>query len=92
MKDCNYLLIRPNDLRKRFTDFVLMNQSRALLPSRTTLYGGGRSSPASQFSHANKVLSTRKNLEASFMASDLSNQSVILKSNVKLIEKSKAHL
>lgn len=68
IKDSNYLIIRPNDLRKRFTDFVLMNQSRALLPSRTTLNGGGRSSPESI--HLSNIKRTRKNLEASFMMSE----------------------
>lgn len=45
MKECGYLIIRPNELRKRFTDFVIMNRARALLPSRTTLAGAGRTSP-----------------------------------------------
>lgn len=34
MDSCGYLLLKPNELRKKYTEFVLFNKARALLPSR----------------------------------------------------------
>lgn len=34
MNDSSYIILRPNDLRKRYTEFVMFNKARALLPSR----------------------------------------------------------
>lgn len=33
LESCQYLFVRPNDIRKRFTDFVCENRARAMLPS-----------------------------------------------------------
>jgi len=35
--DCDYLFLKPNELRKRFTEYVMMNKARAMLPSRTIM-------------------------------------------------------
>jgi len=37
LEDCDYLLLKPNELRKRFTDYVLTNKARAMLPSRNIM-------------------------------------------------------
>lgn len=34
MHDSDYALLKPNDIRKRYTEFVMFNKARALLPSR----------------------------------------------------------
>jgi hypothetical protein len=41
MEDSAYLLVKPHEIRKRYTEYVWQNKARALLPSklirRTTL-------------------------------------------------------
>lgn len=34
MEDCVYLLIKPNEIRKKYTEYVWQNKARALLPSK----------------------------------------------------------
>lgn len=34
MMDQNYILIKPNEVRKKFVEYVLQNKARAMLPSR----------------------------------------------------------
>jgi hypothetical protein len=35
IEDAEYIFIRPHELRKRFTEYVILNKARAMLPSRT---------------------------------------------------------
>ena len=37
LAECDYLFLKPNELRKRFTEYVMMNKARAMLPSRTIM-------------------------------------------------------
>jgi len=37
MEDSGYLFIRPHEMRKRYTEYVMQNKARAMLPSRTML-------------------------------------------------------
>ena len=39
MEECQYLVLKPNEIRKKYTEFVMFNKSRALLPSRKTFTG-----------------------------------------------------
>jgi len=34
MEDCKFLVIKPHELRKKYTEYVWQNQARARLPSR----------------------------------------------------------
>jgi len=34
IENTNYVLVKPNEIRKLFTEFVINNKSRALLPSK----------------------------------------------------------
>lgn len=34
MADCNYVILKPNDLRKKFTEYVYQNKARAQMPSK----------------------------------------------------------
>ena len=34
MEDAYNVILKPNELRKRFTEYVLKNKDRAMLPSR----------------------------------------------------------
>jgi hypothetical protein len=34
LEDCKYLLIKPHEIRKKYTEYVWQNRPRALLPSR----------------------------------------------------------
>ena len=34
IENSNYVLVKPNEIRKLFTEFVINNKSRALLPSK----------------------------------------------------------
>lgn len=34
MEQCGYIILKPNEIRKKYTEFVLFNKARALLPSR----------------------------------------------------------
>ena len=38
MEQCNYLFVKPIELRLRFTDFVYQNRVRAMLPARQLPY------------------------------------------------------
>jgi hypothetical protein len=40
MDDSGNLFIKPNELRKKYTEFVMFNKARALLPSRKSLING----------------------------------------------------
>lgn len=37
MEESSFILLRPHEIRKKYTEFVMANKSRALLPSRTIL-------------------------------------------------------
>ena len=37
LSKCNMFLLNPEDIRKGFTEFVLKNKSKAMLPSRRFL-------------------------------------------------------
>ncbi len=37
VEDSNFIIFRPNEMRKKYTEFVLFNKPRALLPSRKSL-------------------------------------------------------
>ena len=45
MEDSNFILFRPNEIRKKYTEFVLFNKPRALLPSRKSLRDSPRQPP-----------------------------------------------
>jgi hypothetical protein len=34
MSESGFILIKPNELRKKYTEFVMFNKARALLPSK----------------------------------------------------------
>lgn len=42
MEECQYIVVKPHELRKKYTEFVLFNKPRALLPSRKTHSKEGR--------------------------------------------------
>ena len=37
VKEADYLFLKPNEIRKGYSLYVIQNRSRALLPSRTIL-------------------------------------------------------
>ena len=34
MEDCNFVLIKPHELRKQYTEYVWQNRARAMLPTK----------------------------------------------------------
>jgi len=34
MEESNFILIKPHEIRKKFTDYVIQNKARALVPSK----------------------------------------------------------
>lgn len=35
LEECKYLLLRPHEVRNKYTEYVWQNKARALLPSRS---------------------------------------------------------
>lgn len=40
LDDCAFLLVKPHELRKKYTEFVWQNKARALLPTRVIIKRG----------------------------------------------------